>query len=76
MTDIAIRVENLSKRDPSTRLRAGRIGAKRQRYERFTETVTEAVKAPIRRLSSIVRHPSSIVHRPTATTDHAGAILA
>jgi len=55
MTDLAIRVENLSK--------LYRLGAKQQRYGRFTETLMDPLTAPLRRLSSIVRHPSSIVHR-------------
>jgi len=41
MSDIAIRVENLGKQY--------RIGAKQERYNRFTEQVTDAITAPIRR---------------------------
>ena len=39
MADLAIRVDNLSMQDPSTGLRAGRIGANRQRHERVAETM-------------------------------------
>ncbi|MCJ7548584.1 MAG: ATP-binding cassette domain-containing protein, partial [Anaerolineae bacterium] len=41
MSDIAIRVENLSKRY--------RIGAKQEGYKRFTETMMDTFTAPIRR---------------------------
>jgi hypothetical protein len=57
MTDIAIRVENLSKQYPSTKLRAGRIGGPRARYKTIRESLTEAVGAPFRRLPSVVRNP-------------------
>ena len=61
MTDIAIRVENLSKQYPSTRLRAGRIGGPQAPYKTIRESLTEAVGAPFRRLSSVVRGQSSVV---------------
>jgi len=61
MSDIAIRVENLSKQYPSTRLRAGRIGGPQARYKTIRESLTEAVGAPFRRLSSVVRGQSSVV---------------
>jgi hypothetical protein len=46
MTNIAIRVENLSKQYPSTKLRAGRIGGPQARYKTIRESLTEAVQAP------------------------------
>ena len=46
MTDIAIRVENLSKQY--------RIGGPQARYKTLRESLTEAVGAPFRRLSSVV----------------------
>ena len=53
MTDIAIRVENLSKQY--------RIGGPQARYKTIRESLTEAVGAPFRRLSSVVRGQSSVV---------------
>ncbi len=47
MSDIAIRVHNLSERGPSTGLRAGRIGAERHRYRRSVKTVMDAIAAPV-----------------------------
>ena len=64
MTDIAIRVDNLSKQY--------RIGAKRKRYERFTETVTEAIVAPFRGLSSMVRRRAD--HGRQTTDDRTWAL--
>jgi len=59
MTDIAIRVENLSKQyrigGPSTGLRTG----PQARYKTIRESLTEAAQAPFRRLSSMVSHPPS-----------------
>jgi len=49
MTDIAIRVETLSKQY--------RIGAPQGRYKTIRESLTEAVGAPFHRLSCIVRNP-------------------
>jgi lipopolysaccharide transport system ATP-binding protein len=49
MTDMAIRVENLSKRY--------RIG-QRQSHKTLRERLTDAMSSPFRRLSSIVRRPS------------------
>jgi len=51
MTDIAIRVENLSKQY--------RIGGPQARYKTIRESLTEAAQAPFRRLSSMVSHPPS-----------------
>ena len=51
MSDIAIRVENLSKRY--------RIGGPQARYKTLRESLTEAVQSPFRRLSSVVRGQSS-----------------
>ena len=61
MSDIAIRVENLGKQY--------RIGAKQERYNRFTETVMDTLTAPVRRLASVVRRPSSDVHGPSSFPD-------
>jgi len=57
MSDIAIRVENLSKRY--------RIGGPQARYKTIRESLTEAVGAPFRRLSSVVRGQSSAVSNET-----------
>jgi len=46
MSDIAIRVENLSKQY--------HIGGPQARYKTIRESLTEAVQAPFRRLSSIL----------------------
>ncbi len=53
MNDIAIRVENLSKQY--------RIGGPQAGYKTIRESLTEAVGAPFRRLSSVVRGQSSAV---------------
>ncbi|MFH1084599.1 MAG: hypothetical protein V1772_02385, partial [Chloroflexota bacterium] len=45
MSDPAIRVESLGKQY--------RIGAKQERYRRFTETAMDALTAPFRRLKSL-----------------------
>jgi len=50
---IAIRVENLSKQY--------RIGGPQARYKTIRESLTKAVQAPFRRLSSVVRGQSSTV---------------
>jgi ABC-type sugar transport system ATPase subunit len=47
MTDIAIRVENLSKQY--------RIGGPQARYKTIRESLTEAVQAPLRRLGKLLR---------------------
>ncbi len=57
MTDIAIRVENLSKQY--------RIGGPQARSKTIRESLTEAVQAPFRRLSSVVRGQSSIASNET-----------
>jgi len=57
MSDIAIRVENLSKRY--------RIGGPQARYKTIRESLTKAVGAPFRRLSSVVRGQSSTVSNET-----------
>jgi hypothetical protein len=57
MTDVAIRVENLSKQY--------RIGGPQARYKTIRESLTEAVQAPFRRLSSVVRGQSSAVSNET-----------
>jgi len=57
MTDIAIRVENLSKQY--------RIGGPQARYKTIRESLTEAVGAPFRRPSSVVRGQSSAVSNET-----------
>jgi len=53
MSDIAIRVEGLGKQY--------RIGGPQARYRTIRESLTEAVQAPFRRLSSVVRGQSSAV---------------
>jgi len=45
MSDLAIRVENLSKKY--------RIGGRQQGYKRFTETLMDTLAAPVRRLRSL-----------------------
>jgi lipopolysaccharide transport system ATP-binding protein len=57
MSDVAIRVENLSKQY--------RIGGPQARYKTIRESLTEAVQAPFRRLSSVVRGQSSAVSNET-----------
>ena len=57
MSDIAIRVENLSKQY--------RIGGPQARYKTIRESLVEAVGAPFRRLSSVVRGQSSAVSNET-----------
>jgi len=47
MTDIAIRVENLSKQY--------RIGGPQARYKTVRETLTEAAQAPFRRMGQLLR---------------------
>ena len=56
MTDIAIRVENLSKQY--------RIG-KQARYRTLRDTLTDALAAPFRRVSSVLRGRSSTVAKET-----------
>ena len=57
MNDIAIRVENLSKQY--------RIGGPQARYRTIRESLTEAVQAPFRRLSAVVRGQSSAATNET-----------
>jgi hypothetical protein len=57
MTDIAIRVENLSKQY--------RIGGPQAAYKTMRESLTEAVQAPFRRLSSVLRGQASVVSNET-----------
>ncbi len=57
MNDIAIRVENLSKQY--------RIGGPQAGYKTIRESLTEAVGAPFRRLSSVVRGQSSTASNET-----------
>ncbi len=57
MTDIAIRIENLSKQY--------RIGGPQARYKTIRESLTKAVGAPFLRLSSVVRGQSSVVSNET-----------
>jgi lipopolysaccharide transport system ATP-binding protein len=52
MSDIVIRVENLSKRY--------RLGSTQARYGSLRESLVEAVKTPLRRL----RHPGSLANQP------------
>ncbi|MGA9347822.1 MAG: ATP-binding cassette domain-containing protein [Anaerolineae bacterium] len=57
MNDIAIRVEGLSKQY--------RIGGPQAGYKTIRESLTEAVQAPFRRLSSVIRGQSSAVSNET-----------
>jgi len=57
MSDIAIRVENLSKQY--------RIGGPQARYKTIRESLIETVQMPFRRLSSVVRGQSSAVSNET-----------
>ena len=57
MSDVVIRVENLSKQY--------RIGGPQAGYKTIRESLTEAVGAPFRRLSSVVRGQSSAVANET-----------
>ena len=57
MTDIAVRVENLSKQY--------RIGGPQARYKTTRGSLSEAVQAPFRRLSSALRGQSSAVYNET-----------
>jgi ABC-type uncharacterized transport system ATPase subunit len=57
MSDVAIRVENLSKQY--------RIGGPQARYKTLRESLTETVQAPFRRLSSVIRGQSSAVSNET-----------
>jgi len=57
MSDIAIRVEGLSKQY--------RIGGPQARYKTIRESLTETVQAPFRRISSVVRGQSSAVSNNT-----------
>ncbi len=50
MTDIAIRVENLSKQY--------RIGGPQARYKTLRESLTETVQTPLRRISPVVCNPA------------------
>ena len=73
MSDIAIRVENSSKQYPSTSSGQAALAAPRQAQDRpagtlqetIRESLTEAVGAPFRRLSSVVRGQSSAVANET-----------
>ncbi len=59
MTDIAIRVENLSKRYPSNNLRTRRIGRKEETHDTMVGAMTGFVRRPIhdvRRLRRLRRH--------------------
>jgi len=57
VNDVAIRVENLSKQY--------RIGGPQARYKTIRESLTEAVGAPFRRLSSVVRGQAFAVANET-----------
>jgi lipopolysaccharide transport system ATP-binding protein len=57
MTDLAIRVEKLSEQY--------RIGGPQARYKTIRESLTEAVGAPFRRLSSVIRGQSSVASNET-----------
>jgi len=57
MSDVAIRVENLSKQY--------RIGGPQERYKTIRESLTQAARAPFRRLSAVLRGQSSVVSNET-----------
>ena len=57
MSDIAVRVEGLSKQY--------RIGGPQARYKTIRESLTEALQSPFRRLSSVVRGQSSAASNET-----------
>ena len=57
MTDVAIRVENLS--------RQYRIGARQARYKTLRESLVEAVRVPFRRLASVARGQSTMASEET-----------
>ena len=57
MSDIAIRVENLSKQYC--------IGGPQVRYKTIRESLTQAARAPFRRLSAVVRGQSPVVSNET-----------
>jgi len=59
MTDIAVRVENLSK--------LYRIG-QFERYKTIRETLMNVASAPVRRLRAMSHQPSAISHEPSANT--------
>ena len=50
MSDVAIRVENLSKRYPSTGLRAGRIGLKEEMHDTMVSAMVDFISQPIKNL--------------------------
>jgi len=58
MSDIAIRVENLSK--------LYKIGALQNRHDTLRDKLTEVVTAPFRRLSSVFGGPSSVLSHQSA----------
>ena len=57
MSDVAIRVDGLSKQY--------RIGGPQARYKTIRESLTEAAQAPFRRLASVIRGQSSVVSNET-----------
>ncbi len=58
MSDIAIRVDQLSKLYPSTALRAGRIGQRQQRHDTLRDALASVFSRQL---------PSPIDHRPLKT---------
>jgi len=58
MSDIAIRVENLSKRYPSTTLRTGRIGAREKQADTLRETLGNLAASPFDYLRRTLRGPT------------------
>jgi ABC-type polysaccharide/polyol phosphate transport system ATPase subunit len=55
MSDIAIRVENLSKRY--------HIGGRQEKYRTIRESITDAAAAPLRRIRSVMRGEASIANK-------------
>lgn len=57
MSDIAIRVEKLSKQYV--------IGSKQERYKTLRDTVSDTLSAPLRRISAVLRGRASTTHTDT-----------
>lgn len=66
MTDIAIRVEGLSK--------LYRIGP-RERYKTLRDSLTDALYAPFHALATAVRRPSSVLGLPSSVPGRLAVVL-
>ena len=69
VTDIAIRVENLSKQYPSTKLRTSRIGGPQAPYKTIRESLTEAMQATFRRVGKLLRGQTTGIAELDETID-------